>query len=103
MCHPVRYRHKPCGHIGAYAGTQECPHIFEIEELQSRRVPESSYMYTILRALCRHFSDTIYVELKEPCAACKFAGIQFPETEDEPAEEDDNQRTPRPEGSGQQE
>jgi hypothetical protein len=38
-------------------------------------------MYTILRALCRHFSDTIHVELPEPCPTCKFAGIKFPEQE----------------------
>lgn len=79
----MRYKHKPCGHIGAYAGTQECIHVFEIEELQSRREPESNYMYTILRALCRHFSDTIYVELPEPCPTCKSARIKFPDPEQE--------------------
>ncbi len=79
----MRYKHKPCGHIGGYAGTQECVHVFEIEELRSRREPESNYMYTILRNLCRHFSDTIHVELSEPCPACKFAGIKFPKPEPE--------------------
>jgi hypothetical protein len=79
----MRYRHKPCGHIGDYAGTQECAHVFEIEELQARREPESNYMYTILRALCRHFSDTIHVDLPDPCPTCKFAGIKFPKTESE--------------------
>jgi hypothetical protein len=77
----MRYKHKPCGHIGGYAGTQECVHVFEIEELRARREPESNYMYTILRALCRHFSDTIHVELPEPCPACKLAGIKFPDPE----------------------
>jgi hypothetical protein len=79
----MRYKHKPCGHIGGYAGTQECVHVFEIEELRARREPESNYMYTILRALCRHFSDTIHVELSEPCPGCKFAGIKFPKPEPE--------------------
>lgn len=58
-------------------------------------------MYTILRALCRHFSDTIHVELKEPCPACKFAGIQFPpDPEDEPEGGEEDERTSRPDGAG---
>lgn len=93
----MRYKHKPCGHIGGYAGTQECAHVFEIEELQSRREPESNYMYTILRALCRHFSDTIHVELPDPCPTCKFAGIKFPDPE-----QDSGNAGNEAEGSGAQ-